>query len=104
MWFQKSVAPTAGACPYFPRERRRLMKRAAWTFAAALAVAVMAACMAQKRNRKESGGPQFTHPTQITNPYLPLSRLKQQILEGKEDGKAMRIERTRLDGVKVFSI
>ena len=29
----------------------------------------------------------FSHPRDITNPYLPLSALKQDILEGTEDGK-----------------
>jgi len=36
----------------------------------------------------------FTHPTQITNSYLPLSLLKQDILEGTEDGKKLHVERT----------
>jgi hypothetical protein len=36
----------------------------------------------------------FTHPLDITNPYLPLAALKQDILEGSEDGKKVRIERT----------
>lgn len=36
----------------------------------------------------------FSHPREITNPYLPLSSLKQDILEGKEGGKTLRVERT----------
>jgi hypothetical protein len=36
----------------------------------------------------------FTHPLDITNPYLPLASLKQDVLEGSEDGKKVRIERT----------
>ena len=32
-------------------------------------------------------GVKFSHPTQITNQYLPLSRLKQDIIEGSEAGK-----------------
>jgi len=38
--------------------------------------------------------PKFSHPRDITNPYLPLALLRQDILEGKEDGKELRIERT----------
>jgi hypothetical protein len=36
----------------------------------------------------------FTHPLEINNPYLPLAPLKQDVLEGSEDGKKVRIERT----------
>src|ERR1039458_1971484 len=36
----------------------------------------------------------FSHPRDITNPYLPLASLRQDILEGKEGGKDLRIERT----------
>jgi len=36
----------------------------------------------------------FSHPRDITNPYLPLASLKQDILEGKEGSKTTRIERT----------
>jgi hypothetical protein len=36
----------------------------------------------------------FTHPLNIDNPYLPLALLKQDVLEGTEDGKKVRIERT----------
>ena len=38
--------------------------------------------------------PKFTHPRAITNPYLPLASLKQDILEGKEGGTHLRVERT----------
>jgi hypothetical protein len=36
----------------------------------------------------------FSHPRDITNPWLPLSSLKQDILQGTEDGKKLRVERT----------
>ncbi len=36
----------------------------------------------------------FSHPREITHPYLPLGSVKQDILEGTEDGKPLRIERT----------
>jgi hypothetical protein len=35
----------------------------------------------------------FSHPRDINHPYLPLGSLKQDILEGKEGSKTVRIER-----------
>jgi hypothetical protein len=50
-------------------------------------------------------GVKFSHPTVINNPYLPLSSLKQDILEGTEDGKKVRVLRTaRPDVHKSFKI
>jgi hypothetical protein len=45
-----------------------------------------------KQARKAA--PRFSHPRNITNPWLPLASLKQDILEGKEGGKTLRVERT----------
>ena len=39
-------------------------------------------------------GAKFSHPREITNPFLPLASLKQDILEGTEEGRKIRIERT----------
>jgi hypothetical protein len=49
---------------------------------------------AAARAKKSKAAPKFTHPREITNLYLPLASLKQDILEGKEGGKALRVERT----------
>jgi uncharacterized Zn-binding protein involved in type VI secretion len=48
--------------------------------------------------------PVFTNPTAITNPYLPLASLNQDILEGTEGGQAVRVERTRKVGTKTFTV
>jgi len=49
--------------------------------------------------------PKFSHPREITNPWLPLSSLKQDILEGKEGRKKLRIERTSKPDIhKTFTI
>ncbi len=57
------------------------------------------------RSKKLLAGLKFSHPRDITNPYLPLASLKQDILEGKEGGKTIRIERTaRPDLHKTFKI
>ena len=48
----------------------------------------------ETRAKKLLSGVNFSHPSQITNPWLPLSSLKEDILEGTEAGKKVRIERT----------
>ena len=40
----------------------------------------------------------FTHPREIDHPFLPLASVKQDILEGSEGGKKVRIERTVMPG------
>lgn len=57
------------------------------------------------RGKKLLADVKFSHPTQITNPFLPLSSLQQDILEGTEGGKKIRVERTaRPDLHKTFTI
>ncbi len=47
----------------------------------------------------------FSHPREITNPYLPLSLVKQDVLEGTEEGKKVQIERTAVPDLrKAFQI
>src|SRR5208337_2022154 len=47
----------------------------------------------------------FSHPRDITNPYLPLATLKQDTLEGTEGGKKVHIERTVMpDKHKTFTL
>ncbi len=54
---------------------------------------------------KPEVGPRFKHPREITHPFLPLAQLKQDILEGKEGSKKVRIERTaKPDLRKTFAI
>lgn len=49
----------------------------------------------------QAASPHFSHPREITNPYLPLASLHQDILENK----TQRVERTAKPNVhKVFSI
>jgi hypothetical protein len=49
--------------------------------------------------------PRFSHPRRITNSFLPLSALKQDVLEGKEGKKSLRIERTaKPDVKKIFKL
>src|SRR5205823_3707282 len=44
------------------------------------------------KGKKVSSAMKFSHPREITNPYLPLAYLKQDILEGSEGGMKIRIE------------
>ena len=46
--------------------------------------------------KRVSPAMKFSHPSAITNPYLPLAYLKQDILEGTEGGMNIRIQRTVL--------
>lgn len=48
--------------------------------------------------------PVFSNPLAITNAYLPLGALTQDILEGTEGGVAVRVERTRMAQTKGFLI
>lgn len=46
------------------------------------------------RTTKVLEGVTFSHPRDITNPFVPLATLKEDVLEGTEDGKKIRIMRT----------
>lgn len=60
---------------------------------------------ADARTRELIAKLKFSHPRDITNPWLPISSLKQDILVGSEDGKKLRIERTlRPEIHKTFKI
>ncbi len=59
---------------------------------------------AQRSKRPDGGQAQFTRSTAVTNPYLPLGKLRRQVLEGKEKGRAARVERTRLPGKRTFTV
>lgn len=48
--------------------------------------------------------PTFTDPTAITNPFLPLGLLKQDILEGTENDSDVRIERSFRADSKTFKV
>jgi hypothetical protein len=92
----------------FAPKRRDMMnkvsrKRAVFAVTLALALApVLTTLPAELQKWKEA---KFAHPRDITNPYLPLASLKQDILEGKEGGKALRIERTTKPDIhKTFKV
>ncbi len=64
-----------------------------------------AAAERAERAKKLLAGVKFSHPRDITNPYLPLASLKQDIIEGSEAGKKTRVERTAMpDKHRTFTI
>jgi len=67
-------------------------------------LAVLAASLTASLPIAANPGPQFTHPLEINNPYLPLANLKKDVLEGTEKGKKLRAERTRMPSRKSFSV
>ena len=68
---------------------------------ALLLVGSTRALLADDKAGAEPALPRFTHPREITNPYLPLSALKQDLLERKGE----RVERTvKPDLHKTFKI
>ena len=46
----------------------------------------------------------FSHPAAITHPYLPLASIRQEVFEGVEDGKKMRVTLTQKPTTKIFLI
>lgn len=50
------------------------------------------------------GHPAFSHPTAITNLFLPLAHLHQDVLTGNDGGKSARVERTARPGTRVFRV
>ncbi|MGH8941041.1 MAG: hypothetical protein ACRDV2_17095, partial [Actinomycetes bacterium] len=46
--------------------------------------------------RVDLAAPQFSHPTTVTNPLFPVSRLHSALLLGHVDGKRFRTETTLL--------
>jgi hypothetical protein len=53
---------------------------------------------APEAQRVDRARPQFTRPTEITNPLFPISRLDSAVLLGRVDGRRFRAETTLLPG------
>jgi hypothetical protein len=67
----------------------------------AMSLSVLSCCSAVAAGANQTAFPKFSHPRDITNPYLPLASLKKDVLEGKHG----RIERTaKPDVYKIFQI
>ncbi len=80
------------------------MKKLVLTAAGLGCVLAFNGCVGESPNQSQGQGatlPPFSHSRDITNPYLPLASLKQDILENKSE----RVERTaRPDVHKVFQL
>ena len=71
-------------------------------FSAVAATVVLAGCAGTTPEQTtQAGSPKFSHPRDITNPYLPLAMLKQDVLKNESE----RVERTAKPDVhKTFQI
>ena len=86
-----------------------IQKRPAqWCLGLTPAVAAAAIVLTRVGSAAPSSAPKsvpvFTHPTAVTNSYLPLASLKQDILEGTEGGKPLRVVRSVKPGTKLFTV
>ncbi len=70
-------------------------------FAGSLAATAQAAEEKQSDPDRQGALPRFSHPREITNPYLPLASLKQDVLESK-NGRVERTAKPKLH--KIFKI
>jgi len=69
--------------------------------AGAIAIAGCSSMNSKTAATAPASYPKFSHPREITNPYLPLALLKQDILQNKE----LRVERTaKPDVQKTFNV
>ena len=72
-----------------------------WLFAAVGGLALAGCSSMDGSGTAQTPSPKFSHPREITHPYLPLAALKQDVLENKSD----RVERTARPEVhKTFQI
>ncbi|MFF7265087.1 hypothetical protein ACFZCL_33060 [Streptomyces sp. NPDC008159] len=64
------------------------------------------ACLptAPPSDRVDLAKPHFTHPTRITNPLHPTSKVTQTIMGGQVDGKPFRTEVSLLPGTKTIEV
>jgi len=58
---------------------------------------------APTRQRVDLATPSFSHPTEITNPLFPISRLRTTVLLGHVGGKPFRTETTLLPGTRTVT-
>jgi hypothetical protein len=58
--------------------------------------------VAPDSKRVDLEAPPFSHPTRVTNPLFPVSRLRSVVLNGKVEGKPFRTETTLLPGTRTI--
>ncbi len=58
--------------------------------------------VAPRNERVDLEAPPFSHPTRVTNPLFPVSRLRSVVLNGKVEGKPFRTETTLLPDARVI--
>jgi hypothetical protein len=58
--------------------------------------------LAPESDRVDLAAPTFSHPTRVTNPLFPISRLRSAVLNGRVEGKAFHTETTLLPDTRVI--
>lgn len=70
---------------------------------AAVACAAFAAPASAVPYTPNPAKPKFTHPTNINNPYLPITAFRRCVLAGPDEGRRLHITRTLLPGTQTFT-
>jgi hypothetical protein len=79
----------------------KIIQNGKWLSALAGAWVLTGCASTNSSDTAQAPMPKFSHPQEISNPYLPLASLKQDVLESKTE----RVERTARPGVhKTFQI
>lgn len=78
--------------------------RTLWRAGLSIALAFTTSCGAgtERAQQRDADEATFSAPTQINNPYLPLAKFGECVLEGEEEGASLRIVRTPLDRTERF--
>jgi hypothetical protein len=71
---------------------------------AALAACVATVAVSSTAAAAAPAKPTFSDPSQIDNPYLPLSKQRHWVLRGVVDGKRVRADKTLLDRTEAFQV
>jgi hypothetical protein len=95
-----NVAASATEAPPAPLPTAIVPTVAAPTAAPTVAAPTVAPTSAAQGSTE---APRFTHPTEITNPFYPVSLIGQSISLGKEGGEPYRTEVTLLPDTKMIS-
>ena len=82
---------------------RRLPGRRLAALTALAAVSLLATAYEPSAHGAAST-PRFTNPTQITNPWLPISSIRSAEFAGTKDGAAIRTIKTRKNATKAFTV
>jgi hypothetical protein len=90
--------------PMNPNPRNRTSRALAALAAAGVIAAGVTACGGGDSKDESGAGPRFSKPTQIDNPWLPISSTPRTELRGVKEGVKIRSVRTLLGRTKEFRV